>query len=76
MPPKPPLTPAQQKKWFALKLVMGYISILLLAGVMVVCTIILLHPNNYPSYEVKGAMAALFVDILGLIVTVWKVVFK
>ena len=57
-------------------LVMGYTSIVLLAVIMVVCTVILLHPKDYPDYEVKGAMAALFVDILALLVTVWKVVFK
>lgn len=75
MPPQP-LTPGQQKKWFMLKLVMGYTSILLLAGIMVVCTVILLNPNGYPEYLVKGAMGALFVEILALLATVWKVVFQ
>lgn len=69
---------AQQKqheaKWFNLRLVMGYTAILLLASVIVISTVILSNAAKFPLGVVISATNALFVDVISLIVCVWKVV--
>lgn len=66
----------QKRQWFVLRLTMGYASIALLTAVMVTTTYVILNSAQFPANVVNGALAALFVDILGLLVTVWKVVFS
>jgi hypothetical protein len=60
--------------WFHLRLRMGYASIFLLAGIMGVSSYILLNSTTFPEPVVVSAVAALFVDILGLFGAVWKIV--
>jgi hypothetical protein len=60
--------------WFYLRLVMGYSAVVLLVGVLIICAIIIFNYNKYSSQIVSWAGPALFIDILGLIFTVWKVV--
>lgn len=60
--------------WFILKLVMGFFSVILLAGIAIISTYILLNHPTFPSSVVTSAGVALFVDILGLIISVWKIV--
>lgn len=64
----------QDKLWFILKLIMGFFSIILLAGIAIVATYILLNNKDFSTSVVKSAGVALFVDILGLIISVWKIV--
>ena len=64
----------QDSQWFILKLVMGFFSVILLAAVLVIATYILVNNNKFPASVVTSAGAALFVDILGLIISVWKIV--
>lgn len=68
----------QQKKqesiWFYLRLAMGITSIILLSVVMVVSTYILFKNTEFPKEVVTAAGAALFVDVLGLLIGVWKIV--
>lgn len=68
----------QRKKhdseWFLLKLLMGYSAILLLVSILVISCIIIFNYERFPDSIVNWATPALFVDILGLIFTVWKVV--
>lgn len=68
----------QKKKhdslWFWLKLIMGYSAVLLLLGILVISCIIIFNYQDYPDKIVNWATPALFIDILGLIFTVWKVV--
>lgn len=63
-------------KWFWLKLIMGYSAILLLFSILVISCVIIFNYNDYPENIVNWATPALFVDILGLIFTVWRVVLK
>jgi peptidoglycan biosynthesis protein MviN/MurJ (putative lipid II flippase) len=64
----------QDKNWFLLRLIMGYCAIVLLVGILVISAIIIFNYDKYPDKIVGWAGPALFVDILGLIFTVWKVV--
>lgn len=66
----------QESQWFRLRLVMGYSSIVLLSIVMTICIHILLNHKLFPNLVLSSAGAALFVDLLGLLIAVWKIVFS
>ena len=66
----------QESRWFILRLTMGYTSIILLFAVIVISALVLLYSQNFPDFTVKAAVAALFVDVLGLLIGVWKIVLK
>jgi thiosulfate reductase cytochrome b subunit len=61
-------------RWFWLKLIMGYSAVLLLLAILIISCIIIFNNKDFPDKIVNWAAPALFVDILGLIFTVWKVV--
>lgn len=61
-------------RWFYLRLLMGYASIFLLTSVMAIASYILLHSSTFPASVVVSAGVALFTDVLGLLVGVWKIV--
>jgi hypothetical protein len=65
-----------ENRWFTLRLVMGYSSVLLLLAVMGISSYILLNHALFPAAVITSAGAALFVDVLGLLVAVWKIVFN
>ena len=60
--------------WFCLRLVMGYASVVLLAAIMIVASLILFRASQFPITVVTAAAAALFADVLGLLIAVWKIV--
>jgi len=62
-----------QAHWFCLRLVMGYSAVLLLMVIMLVATYILMRHGDFPLTVVISAGAALFADILGLLIGVWKI---
>lgn len=64
---------AHENRWFILRLVMGYSAVFLLGTVCVVSAIILFNNKSFPDNVVIAAGAALFVDILGLLISVWKI---
>jgi len=64
----------QDSNWFILKLVMGFFSVIMLAAILIVAAYILLNNNKFPTTVVASAGVALFVDIIGLIISVWKIV--
>ena len=64
----------QDNQWFLLKLVMGFFAVLLLATILVISTYILIRNNQFPHSVVISAGAALFIDILALVISVWKIV--
>ena len=66
----------QESRWFILRLTMGYTSVVLLFAVIVVCTLILFNNSEFPEFTVKAAGAALFADVVGLLIGVWKIVLK
>ena len=55
---------------------MGYTAMIMLPAVAVVCGYILLNHQSFSHTVVISAGTALFVDVLGLIAAVWKVVLK
>ena len=64
----------QDNLWFILKLVMGFFAIILLTAVLCFSAYILMNNEKFPSSVVTSAGIALFVDILGLLIAVWKIV--
>ena len=62
------------RQWFILRLVMGYTAVVSLIAILVISATIIFNYQNFPDKIVSWAGPALFVDILGLIFTVWKVV--
>lgn len=63
----------QEARWFMLRLMMGYSSVLLLGAIMVIATYILISHEQFPAGVVTSAGAALFVDVLGLLIGVWRI---
>lgn len=59
--------------WFVLRLVMGFSSVVLLVAVMVISTYTLFNADKFPEQVVVASGAALFVDVLGMLIGVWKV---
>src|SRR4051794_488747 len=64
---------AHEDRWFLLRLVMGYSSVLLLTAIMMISSYILLNNVHFPATVVTASGAALFVDVLGLLVGVWRI---
>lgn len=60
-------------RWFVLRLVMGYSAVLLLGAIMAVASYVLFNSASFPASVVTAAGAALFVDVLGLLIAVWKI---
>lgn len=63
----------QEHLWFILRLSMGFSSIVLLSAVMFIATYILFNYESFPAAVVTSSGAALFVDVLGLLIGVWKI---
>ena len=66
----------QESRWFLLRLTMGYASVVLLFAVIVISALVLFNSADFPDFTVKAAGAALFADVVGLLVGVWKIVLK
>jgi len=66
----------QEERWFFLRLTMGYASVVLLVAVIAICALILFNADKFPDFTVKAAGAALFADVVGLLIGVWKIVLK
>jgi len=62
-----------ENRWFSLRLGMGYASIILLISIMSITSFILINNTDFPNAVVVSAGGALFVDVLGLLVGVWKI---
>lgn len=64
----------QDSRWFSLRLRMGYTAAVMLPLVAMACAYVLFNHPQFPQSVVTSAGAALLVDVLGLVVAVWKVV--
>ena len=64
---------SQQERWFNLRLKMGYSALVMLPAILVVSLFIIIKHNSFPNYAVNIAVIALFTDLLGLIISVWKI---
>lgn len=63
-----------EERWFTLRLRMGYMAIVLLPLIMLVTSYIILHHELFPAAVVTSSAAALLVDVLGLLISIWKLV--
>lgn len=64
----------QESRWFFLRLLMGYSSVVLLFAVVVLSSMVLFNAEKFSEFTVEAAGAALFADVIGLLLSVWKVV--
>ena len=63
----------QDRQWFALRLTMGYCAVVLLLAVLGVSAWVLFGRAKYPDFVVKAASVTLFADVVGLLLSVWKI---
>lgn len=61
-------------KWFDLRLRMGYVAVFGIPTIGAFCIYILMNHENFTTTIVTSASAALFVDVLGLITSIYKLV--
>ncbi len=66
----------QSDRWFQLRLAMGYTAVVLLASVIVICALILFNASSHSEQVVTLAATALLVDVIGLLIGVWKIAFR
>lgn len=64
----------QDSRWFLLKLVMGWASVVLLPGIGFICGYVIFNYQDFSSATVTAATVALLVDTLGLVMSVWRLV--
>jgi hypothetical protein len=64
----------QNAAWFRLRLAVGYSAVVLLPTVAALTGYVILHPGDFSTAAVTMATTALFGDVLGLLMTVWKIV--
>jgi len=63
-----------EARWFALRLIAGYVSVLLLLpGIAIFCAYLIVSSSS--TQVVKRAETALFVDILAIAAMTWKVLY-
>lgn len=62
------------RRWFYLKLAMGWSAVVLLPAVALVCGWIIVNHKDFAAATVTTATAALLVDIVGVLLSVWRVV--
>jgi hypothetical protein len=60
--------------WFYLRLSMGFTSIVLLGAIMIISVYILFNHVDFTPGVVTSAGMALFGDVGGLLLAVWKIV--
>ena len=61
-------------RWFTLQLIMGYGSIIVLGGIACAAGWVLFNNSDFSGSVITLAATALFVDVLGLVAAVWKIV--
>jgi hypothetical protein len=67
---------SHENRWFTLRLVMGYTSVVLLLSIIGVCLYVFLNYAALPTAIVTSASVAFFADVVGLVIAVWQIVFN
>ena len=67
-------TRAQVGRWFHLRLCMGYVGIALMGLIAAVSTYVILNPDRYAGHVLGIAATALLVDLVGLVVSIFRLV--
>lgn len=65
---------SQDQKWFVVRIAMACIAVVLLPAIAVVSGYVLLNPGGLPDAVLLSAGGAFFVDALGLVIAIWKLV--
>jgi len=63
-----------ENQWFILRLVMGSVAMILVPTIIGICVFVFLNHAVLPTAIVASASGALFVDVVGLVIAVWKIV--
>jgi hypothetical protein len=63
-------------RWNLLKLVMGYSAIVILICIMLICGIVIFNYTRFSERIIFSCICALFIDIVGLMVSIYKIVLK
>lgn len=64
----------QDARWFSLRLAMGITAVLLIPTFMGICTWVIVNHTAFDGAVVTAAAAGLFADVLGMILSVWRIV--
>lgn len=64
----------QEERWFSLRLRMGYTAVILLPTIAGISGYIVYNASAFSAGTVTAATGALFVDVLGLMTAIYKVV--
>lgn len=64
----------QVRRWFALRLCMGYAGLVLMVGIAGVASAVLLSPQDYGPVATGAAAAALLIDLLSLAMNIFRLV--
>jgi hypothetical protein len=65
---------AQGERWFTLRLRMGYMAVVLLPLFMGITSYIIFNSGRFPPSVVALSATALLADVLGTLLSVWKLV--
>jgi hypothetical protein len=65
---------SQQSRWFNLRIRMGYTALVILLAVVVSSFYIIFNYRLFPEKVVYIAAVALFADIVGLIISIFKII--
>jgi hypothetical protein len=63
-------------RWNILKLVLGYSAIAILICIMFICGFIIFNYTKFSDEIILSCICALFIDIVGLMVSIYKIVLK
>ena len=63
-------------RWNILKLVMGYSAISILVCIMLICGFVIFNHAKFSEEIVLACLVALFTDIIGLMIAIYKIVLK
>jgi len=65
---------AQDRRWFAMRLAMGWVALVVLPAIGALAAWMLFNHDSFPAVTVTLATSVLLVDIVGLVIAVWRVV--
>jgi hypothetical protein len=63
-------------RWNILKLIMGYSAIAILICIMLICGNVIFNYTRFSEKIIFSCICALFTDIVGLMVAIYKIVLK
>ena len=64
----------QAQRWFTLRLTMGYTAVGLLAGVALLCAVVVVNGMAFRPSVTHAALGLLGGDLLAVLAAVWKLV--